>query len=450
LDSTSRSFSAVIQELHPELLYPICIFYLILRGLDTVEDDPSIPTETKTLILRDFYNKLEEDGWCFTGNRPEEKDRGLLVQFKYVIAEFKKLKPEYQAIIKNVTETMGNGMADYANNAEFNEVGVDKIKDYDLYCHYVAGIVGEGLTRLFVESELGNPALLERSQLHESMGLFLQKTNIIRDIKEDFEDRRKFYPAEIWSKHVDRFEDLVKPEHRDAALNCSSEMVLNALEHVDDCLFYLAGLKEQSVFNFCAIPQTMAIATLELCFRNPKIFQQNVKISKGQACGLMVESTQNLRLVCDVFRRYVRRIHKKNVPQDPNFLKISIVCGKIEQFIESIFPSQTPKSPSDQAKSPEEVARAASKEDDRKDMFYIVMAVITVIVVATASMVRPHVPILPSCYLLLICPSVFFLRSSLASRISWVPVLTLRSKISRRVLSSTRLPLRLLNPIPGL
>jgi farnesyl-diphosphate farnesyltransferase len=378
--------------LDPELLLPICLFYLILRGLDTIEDDTSIPAATKTPLLRDFHNKLEEDGWCFTGNRPEEKDRDLLVQFKHVVTEFKKIKPAYRETIKDITDKMGNGMADYINNAEFNEVGVDKIADYDLYCHYVAGLVGEGLTRLFVESGYGNPALLQRPDLHESMGLFLQKTNIIRDVKEDFDDKRKFYPREIWSKHVDNFEDLFKPENKEAALNCSSEMVLNALHHADDCLFYLAGLKEQSVFNFCAIPQSMAIATIELCFRNPKIFERNVKLSRGQACHLMVQSTQNLRLVCEVFRHHVRKIHKKNIPQDPNFLKISIACGRIEQFIESIFPSQKPedliKSKPGELKTIKALEKEAQDKEARNDMFYIISAMLAMLLIVTISMVR--------------------------------------------------------------
>ena len=329
LDKTSRSFSGVIQELHPELLVPVALFYLILRGLDTIEDDMTIPLEKKEPLLRDFHAIIEKDGWNFDGNGPLEKDRDLLVQFQNVVTEFRKVKPTYRTIIKDITKKMGNGMADYANNAEHNSNGVDSTKDYDLYCHYVAGLVGEGLTRLFVESKLANPALLDRPHLQESMGLFLQKTNIIRDIKEDFDDKRRFWPKEIWSKHVDNFEDLFKSENIEIAQNCSSEMVLNALSHADECLLYLAGLKEQSVFNFAAIPQSMAIATLALVFRNPKIFKQNVKISKGQACQIMVESTQNLRLVCEVFRKYVRQIHRKNSPQDPNFLKISIACGKV-------------------------------------------------------------------------------------------------------------------------
>jgi farnesyl-diphosphate farnesyltransferase len=189
--------------------------------------------------------------------------------------------------------------------------------------------VGEGCTRLFVEAGLANAALLQRPELMESMGQLLQQVNITRDIKEDFDDGRRFWPKEIWSKHVDEFEDLFKPENKEKALNASSEMILTALTRADDCLYYLAGLREQSVFNFCAIPQSMAIATLEACFQNYALFQKNVKITKGEACQLMVESTQNLQLVCEVFRRYARKIAKKNNPHDPSFLKISITLGRV-------------------------------------------------------------------------------------------------------------------------
>ncbi|KAG7284057.1 Delta(24)-sterol C-methyltransferase [Staphylotrichum longicolle] len=343
LNLTSRSFAAVIQELNPELLMPICLFYLVLRGLDTIEDDMTIDIKEKEPLLRNFHNLMEQDGWTFDKNGPNEKDRELLVHFDDVIAELKKVKKPYYEVIKDITIKMGNGMADYAVNAEHNINGVNTIADYELYCHYVAGLVGEGLTRLFVASELANPQLLVRMDLTESMGQFLQKTNIIRDVHEDWLDKRRFWPKEIWSNYVDNWDDLFAPANREKALQCSSHMVLNALKHAEECLFYMAGIRDQSVFNFVAIPQSMAIATLELVFRNPAIFERNVKITKGDACQLMMESTQNLRVVCDVFRRYARRIHKKNDPRDPNYLAISSQCGKIEQFIESIFPTQDPK-----------------------------------------------------------------------------------------------------------
>ncbi|EXJ91897.1 farnesyl-diphosphate farnesyltransferase [Capronia epimyces CBS 606.96] len=335
LDQTGRSFSSVVKELHPELLMPVCVFYLVLRGLDTIEDDTSIPLETKEPLLRGFKDRLDQSGpgWIFTGNRVEEKDRELLVQFDKVIGEFRKLKPVYQVIIKDIADQMGNGMADFARKAAFGPVGVDTVDEYDLYCWHVAGVVGEALTRLFLEAGLAETSLINQDHFHlyKSMGLFLQKNNIIRDIREDYDDGRRFWPKEIWSKHVDDFGDLCKPENRERALSCSSEMVLNALGHATDCLSYLGALREQSVFNFCAIPQSMAMATLDLCFRNPAVLERNVKISKGDALQLMVGSSQGLESVCEVFGRYARRIQQKNEdhPDDPNSMNISIVCEQV-------------------------------------------------------------------------------------------------------------------------
>ncbi|EWG41950.1 squalene synthase [Fusarium verticillioides 7600] len=341
LDMTSRSFAAVIQELNHELLVPITLFYLCLRGLDTIEDDMTIPLEKKVPLLRNFHITMEEDGWQF--HESQEKDKELLEHFDVVVTELKKIKAPYYHIINDVTRKMGNGMADYAQNEEMIKNGVQTIEEYELYCHYVAGLVGEGLTRLFVESELANPKLAERPSLTESMAQFLQKTNIIRDIHEDWQDGRRWYPKEIWSQHVDKWEDMFDPSQQTKALECVSAMVLDALKHSEECLFYMAGIKDQSVFNFVAIPQGMAIATLELVFRNPDVLKRNVKITKGDACKIMFECTQNLYTVCEVFKRYARQIAKKNDPRDPNFLAISAQCAKIEQFIETLFPKQDPK-----------------------------------------------------------------------------------------------------------
>src|SRR5437870_4256933 len=56
-------------------------------------------------------------------------------------------------------------------------------------------------------------------------------------------------------------------------LQCSSKMVLMALNRADECLSYMAGVKEQSIFNFVATPQSMAIATFELCFQSQALFR---------------------------------------------------------------------------------------------------------------------------------------------------------------------------------
>ena len=175
LKLTSRSFAAVIKELHPDLRDAIMIFYLVLRALDTIEDDMSIKPAVKVPLLRSFDDKLDTEDWTFDGNGPNEKDRAVLVEFDKILRVYHRFKPEYQAIIKDITKKMGNGMADYILDENFNVNGVVTVKDYDLYCHYVAGLVGEGLTEFLVLVKFGDQSLSANNfEKAESMGLFLQ------------------------------------------------------------------------------------------------------------------------------------------------------------------------------------------------------------------------------------------------------------------------------------
>jgi farnesyl-diphosphate farnesyltransferase len=177
-------------------------------------------------------------------------------------------------------------MADFAALAtpETPVAEVNSIDDYDLYCHYVAGVVGEGLSGIFSASGKERPWLAQQLTLSNSMGMLLQKTNILRDIKEDVDEGRGFWPRAIWSKHgFNSMKELVDPAREKEALFAASEMTLDALRHVTDALDYMTLLKSQSVFNFVAIPAVMAIATLDRCFMNPLILKGNVKIRRGEA-----------------------------------------------------------------------------------------------------------------------------------------------------------------------
>jgi len=338
LDKTSRSFSAVIKELEGDLartvsvwqklqlirhrlptLYStsaayflspqICIYYLVLRGLDTIEDDMTLPDDIKQPMLRSFHEKTVTPGWSFSGNGPDEKDRQLLVEYDTVVEEVNRLKPayvlfpfllaissltnvvaRYKTIILDITHKMETGMADYAHKAATTEtVYLHTVAEYDLYCHYVAGLVGEGLTRIWSASGKEAPWLCDQLELANSMGLLLQKTNIIRDYREDVEERRFFWPREVWAKYgFEEMKDMYEKGDVEHATWIQSAMVVDALRHACDSLDYLRLLTNQSVFVFCAVPATMAMATLALCFMNPEMFQRNIKIRKAEAAHVRV------------------------------------------------------------------------------------------------------------------------------------------------------------------
>ncbi len=60
----------------------VCIFYLVLRALDTVEDDMSIPLTKKTAMLKEFHTHLYHKDWRFTEST--EKDKVVLEEFPTV------------------------------------------------------------------------------------------------------------------------------------------------------------------------------------------------------------------------------------------------------------------------------------------------------------------------------------------------------------------------------
>lgn len=50
----------MIQQLPNPLRDAICVFYLVLRGLDTVEDDMALPRHIKLPALRSFHERIYE------------------------------------------------------------------------------------------------------------------------------------------------------------------------------------------------------------------------------------------------------------------------------------------------------------------------------------------------------------------------------------------------------
>uniref|UniRef100_A0A3Q3INZ9 Squalene synthase n=1 Tax=Monopterus albus TaxID=43700 RepID=A0A3Q3INZ9_MONAL len=322
LNQTSRSFAAVIQALDGELRHAVCIFYLVLRALDTVEDDMSIPLDRKVPMLNDFHTYLYQDEWCFTES--QEKDRQVLEDFPTISVEFRNLAQEYRDVISDICQRMGVGMA------EFLEKKVGSMKEWDQYCHYVAGLVGIGLSQLFSASRLEDPEVGRDAELANSMGLFLQKTNIIRDYLEDMKEGRVFWPQEAWSQFAGCLEDLAQPEKLESALSCLNLLVTDALRHVPDVIAYLSHLHNQSVFNFCAIPQMMAIATLSRCYNNPMVFQGVVKIRKGQTVTLMMDAT-NMRAVQTIITQYSQEILHKVSLTDPSRDKTLHILALIQE-----------------------------------------------------------------------------------------------------------------------
>jgi len=103
-------------------------------------------------------------------------------------------------------------------------------------------------------------------------------------------------------------------------------MITNAMQHACDVLDYLDQIQDPSVFRFCAIPQTMAIATLAECYNNPDVFtnetkyffwKNEVKIRKTLALKMILNSN-SMTEVLQYFYDYAIRIEEDISINDPN------------------------------------------------------------------------------------------------------------------------------------
>jgi farnesyl-diphosphate farnesyltransferase len=354
LDRVSRSFAAVIRQLPRELALPVCVFYLVLRALDTLEDDMDlekfrrvarriralhgcdrgpwaddaersrsagfrallseagcalspgapVPDEAaialKKCLLRRFAAWLSDDGAipaeCIAGVG-EADEAALLSRFAPVQRVFRSLPGTHREIVRSVAERMGDGMADYIGR-DLGQ-GCDDRSDYDRYCRIVAGLVGEGLSRQFAAcglEEKGVSAALradvERGadSLSNHMGLFLQKTNIVRDYLEDYVDGRAFWPKTVWERHAPEphLGSFALEENRPAAVACLNDLIADALQHAEKSVEYLSMLGDPGVLRFCAIPQLMAAATLAELWGNPKVFTGVVKIPRSLSAKIIM------------------------------------------------------------------------------------------------------------------------------------------------------------------
>ena len=334
LNNVSRSFSIVICQLPKDLSIDILVFYLVLRALDTVEDDIEAFNGNlgkKIDCLANFYKNFDN-----INQVGKKYEKNLLENYQKVGNVFKTLKKESQDVIQNITKKMSEGMIIFLNT---------KIKtkhEYSLYCYYVAGLVGEGLTKLFVinkyeskkfeENILSNDFVSSAHNLgglDKSMGLFLQKTNIIRDFLEDIQDNKIWWPEEIWKKYTADIKEFCNPNNTIIARNCLNDMILDAMELVPDVLTYLNQIKDPKIFKFCAIPQVMAIATLNKCYDNPDIFTGIVKIRKGLAVRMINESV-NIKNINKWFGYFSSEMSSRIRSEDPNSLKMKEICNNIQ------------------------------------------------------------------------------------------------------------------------
>ncbi|OWM80306.1 hypothetical protein CDL15_Pgr019586 [Punica granatum] len=276
LRRVTSKFAVSLLQLGPEHRNAM-IFYLVLRALDTIEDDMSLSSEVKTPILEDFHEHIYDRDWHFSCGSSD--CRVLMDQFHLVRQAFLELDKSHQEMIKDVTERMGAGMA------KFIDKEIETIDDLNEYGYYVAGLPLHGMLKMFVVPGLEDSDA-EYGRLSNSMGLFIM--------------------------------DLKYEENSVEAVRCLNEMITSSLVHVEDCFKYLSVVKDvPALFRLFALRQVMAIGALALCYNNIDVFRFGVKQRRGLIAKL-TERTRTMSDVYGVFFEFCSLMKSKVDRHDPN------------------------------------------------------------------------------------------------------------------------------------
>ena len=274
LKKATRSYAASIALLPHDMVIPISVLYLCLRGMDTVEDDLKLPLADKIKYVQKFPSMVAQGPFVMQGVGTVDGHRNVLEKFDVVSRAYMSLTPAQQrVIVHNLNET-SQGMVKYLQHP------IVTMNDYNDYCYFVAGTVGIAISNMYLVTGYPLPAMDNHHRQHcINVGLLLQKVNIIRDVREDTMEGRRYWPKALWEPLVPDIRMLLQPKHRSHAIHCLNALIQDAMQHVPPYLEFLqTHLKDVRLFPVHTIPVVSGIAMLRECYNNPAVFVEENKI----------------------------------------------------------------------------------------------------------------------------------------------------------------------------
>jgi farnesyl-diphosphate farnesyltransferase len=290
LPHVSRSFALTIPFIESPYKEEIMLGYLEARILDTFEDSP-IPLDLKERAMRLWIEALSVQNNAFkdivqhTLSYISDLSYKLLVeQADTVLFLHKRMSAFFRLAAEKWFSTMMEGML------EFQTRRVITMEDLDDYAYYVAGVVGHFLTDVIASREHFAYAQVEDDA--REFGLFLQKVNIIRDVRHDILHGHYFWPQELLGNLS--YNDLLFEDNVKIAKEALNTMIASAERHIPHVERYIDHIPDtvRGYKKFCAVNYLMARKTLDLMKDNTDVFysQQPVKISREEVKALIKQA----------------------------------------------------------------------------------------------------------------------------------------------------------------
>lgn len=279
LDLVSRSFALAIPLLDKNKKIKVEVQYLLARIIDTIEDSMHEVKDKETLITG-FINilktanteNLENFKKVAISKTVNENDKILIENLDIVLKAFFNFPIEIKNMSISYLKEMGYGMIYYQDHI------ITSFEDLNDYCYYVAGTVGLYLTEL---TRLSDGLNLDKEKA-KKLGIFLQKINIIKDAKMDYNEKRVFWPSSLFDNEnpAPYFEDTA---YMDKSLEILNKMIENATNEFKSSIEYIMSIekKAQGYRRFCLVSVLMGYETLKLIKNNYDLFTgKTLKISK--------------------------------------------------------------------------------------------------------------------------------------------------------------------------
>ncbi len=278
LQGVSRTFALTIPRLPPDLSKPVSNAYLLCRIVDTIEDETALDSAQKRRFCQQFA-RVVRGGEPPQGLRDElapllsaqtiPAEQELIGLLPRVVAITHGFDPAQREALACCVEIMARGMAEFQDRDL--RFGLDSLEEMDAYCYYVAGVVGEMLTRLFCHY---SPEIAahrdEMMALAVSFGQGLQMTNILKDLWDDHSRGVCWLPRDIFAAAGYDLREL-QPGHGDPRFRAGFRQLVGiAHDHLRDALRYtlLIPAHEAGLREFCLWALGMAVLTLRKIDKN--------------------------------------------------------------------------------------------------------------------------------------------------------------------------------------
>ncbi len=190
LEQVSRSFSFCIMQLESPAKEWIALSYLLCRIVDTIEDSIWPDQQSQHQAFQELKLFLEvspsaEQFEAWLHRFPTQivsAEQHLLADLPWLLRDKKELPSEIQQQLFNTMSQMMAGMSYFMKQYQKQgRLTLPSLTTTNQYCFFVAGIVGELLTRIYTylipEFKWTEPLLIQSFHF----GLFLQKINILKD-----------------------------------------------------------------------------------------------------------------------------------------------------------------------------------------------------------------------------------------------------------------------------